>query len=188
MILLIDNYDSFTYNLAQQFAGQEIEIVRNDHPSLMERARQAAAVVLSPGPGRPEAAGYMLTVIQQLAQEKPFLGVCLGHQGIGQVFGGAVVEAPEIMHGKQSIITYTPTGLFEGITGAFPVMRYHSLVLAPETIPEELEVVATVGNCIMAVQHRQLPVYGVQFHPESIGTPCGQQLINNFINIVEARK
>lgn len=184
MILLIDNYDSFTYNLVHQFPGVELVVLRNDDPQLMTVADQADGIVLSPGPGRPDEAGLLEEVIRRYYQTKPILGICLGHQAIGEVFGGDVIAAPVIMHGKQSQITYQPKGLFDAVKEPLSVMRYHSLVIDPATLPEELEVVADFEGTIMALQHKQYPVFGLQFHPESIGTAKGQTLIDAFIKKV----
>jgi anthranilate synthase component 2 len=185
MILLVDNYDSFTYNLVQQFKDTELVVLRNDDPKLLETAQKADGIVLSPGPGTPSEAGFLEKIVRDFGTEKPVLGICLGHQGIGEVFGGKVVAAPEIMHGKQSVVAYQDKGLFKGLTGELKVMRYHSLAVDRESFPAELEIVAQTPDCIMALQHKKYPIFGLQFHPESLGTPKGQYFIDRFIEIVE---
>lgn len=187
MILIIDNYDSFTFNLVQQFKAVPTKVLRNDDPQLFQVAQQAAGIVLSPGPGRPEDAGKMLAIIEEFKEEKPILGICLGHQGIGEVFGANVVAASEIMHGKQSIANYRKKGLLTSFNGELVVMRYHSLMLQRESLPKTLEILAQTPDCIMAVQHETLPIYGLQFHPESLGTPQGQYFIDEFIKVVEGK-
>ncbi len=185
MILLIDNYDSFTYNLVHQFGSEDdLVVVRNDAPELFQLAEEADGIVLSPGPGKPADAGLMEEVIRRFYRDKPILGICLGHQAIGEVFGGKVVLAPTIMHGKQSTIFFKAKGCFKEIQTPLQVMRYHSLMIEKESFPEALEIVAECDGCIMAVQHKKYPVYGLQFHPESIGTEKGQQLIDQFIKEV----
>lgn len=192
MIIVIDNYDSFTYNLVQYLGelgrelpvASDIEVYRNDKITLEEiRAKQPAGIVISPGPGRPEDAGISLEVIRQLGQELPILGVCLGHQSIGQVFGGNIVGASTLMHGKISQIHHNNKGVFAGLDNPFPATRYHSLVIEQQTCPDCLEVTAWVDDgTIMGVQHRDYPhVQGVQFHPESILTTAGKQLLRNFL-------
>lgn len=189
MILLIDNYDSFTYNLVHQFKGFDLEVRRNDDPQLPELAEKAEGIVLSPGPGHPAEAGVMEEIIRQFYREKPILGICLGHQAIGEVFGGQIIAAPTIMHGKRSKIDFKAKGCFEQLQSPLEVMRYHSLVISKEGFPEELEVIAETKDCIMAIQHKKYPVYGFQFHPESIGTKSGQMLIDGFIEkIKESRE
>lgn len=189
MILVVDNYDSFTFNLVQQFKEQPITILRNDDPTLFEVAQAAQGIVLSAGPGYPADAGFLLAIIKKFYQTKPILGICLGHQAIGEVFGGKITKAPKIMHGKQSLVTYRPTGLFTTLAGELEVMRYHSLVIEQESFPHEaLEQVAETEDSIMAIQHKKYPVFGLQFHPESLGTLKGQALINRFIEIVEDNK
>lgn len=185
MILLIDNYDSFTHNLFHQLSvfGQEVIIVRNDEITVAEiKLLKPSAIVISPGPGEPNEAGITVPLIQSLYREVPILGVCLGHQAIGQALGASIVRAHNIMHGKTSMIDYKNEGLFKSITGQFEVMRYHSLVIEPSTLPNELIVIANSVDDqeIMAVQHKQYPVFGVQFHPESIGTVRGNELIEEF--------
>lgn len=181
MILVIDNYDSFTYNLVHLLAGEEVRVIRNDAPDLRVQAELADGLLFSPGPGHPGEAGLMEELIIRYYKEKPILGICLGHQAIGEVFGATICKAPQIMHGKQSIITCQPTGLFEEMASQQTVMRYHSLMIDPASLPEELIVTAESSDgLIMAIQHQTYPVYGLQYHPESIGTAHGQQLMNAF--------
>jgi anthranilate synthase component II len=186
MILVIDNYDSFTYNLVQYLAelGAEVQVHRNDQITL-EQVRELApqAVVISPGPGRPEDAGISNQIIAELGTTVPLLGVCLGHQCIGQVFGGNIVGAPELMHGKTSMIHHRGEGVFTELPQPFEATRYHSLVIAKESCPEVLEVTAwSEDGTIMGVRHRQYPqIQGVQFHPESILTKSGKDLLWNFL-------
>ena len=184
-VLIIDNYDSFTYNLVQQLGeiGAEITVFRNDAIDIAGiRAVAPDAIVLSPGPGRPEDAGITCMVIEDLGGEIPILGVCLGHQAIGQVFGGEIVAAPTLMHGKTSQIHHEGTGVFTGLPDPFTATRYHSLVIDPTTVPEVLEVTATTADgVIMGVAHRSLNIHGVQFHPESILSPLGPQLLATFL-------
>ena len=184
-VLIIDNYDSFTYNLVQQLGeiGAEITVFRNDAIDIAGiRAVAPDAIVLSPGPGRPEDAGITCMVIKDLGGEIPILGVCLGHQAIGQVFGGEIVAAPTLMHGKTSQIHHEGTGVFTGLPDPFTATRYHSLVIDPTTVPEVLEVTATTADgVIMGVAHRSLNIHGVQFHPESILSPLGPQLLATFL-------
>ena len=184
-VLLIDNYDSFTYNLAQYLGelGADVTVERNDAITLEAiRERAPDALVISPGPCTPNEAGISMDVIRTFAGEIPLLGVCLGHQCIGQVFGGRVVRAPRIMHGKTSKIFHDEKGLFAGVENPFVATRYHSLVIAPETLPDALEVTAkTWEDEIMGVRHKQHIVEGVQFHPESIMTTAGKKLLSNFL-------
>jgi len=190
MLFLLDNYDSFTWNLAQAFGtmGAEPVVVRNDQTTVEAViARRPDAIVISPGPGTPADAGISIELIRAAAREGiPLLGVCLGHQAIGEAFGGTVVRADRQMHGKTTRLVTTAGGLFQGIEAGLVVMRYHSLVVAPESLPDVLEVTAwsadrPAGAEIMAVRHRSAPVWGVQFHPESVGTPAGNQLLSNFL-------
>ncbi len=186
MILVVDNYDSFTFNLVQQFKDQPIIVLRNDDPTLFEVAKEARGIVLSAGPGHPAEAGFLKAIIERFYQTTPILGFCLGHQAIGEVFGGTITKAANIMHGKQSLVTYRPMGVFQALEGELQVMRYHSLVIDPKTSPHEvLEQVAETPDAIMAIQHKEFPVFGLQFHPESLGTPKGQAFIQRFIEIVE---
>ncbi len=192
MIIVIDNYDSFTYNLVQYLGelghelpvAADIRVYRNDQIDL-ETIKQLKpdGIVISPGPGRPEDAGVSLQLIEQLGASLPILGVCLGHQSIGQVFGGKVVSAPVLMHGKTSEVYHQNTGVFEGINSPFTATRYHSLVIDRKTIPDVLEITAWVEDgTIMGVRHRQFPhIQGVQFHPESILTDSGKELLRNFL-------
>lgn len=184
MILLVDNYDSFTHNLAHQFP-EDLLILRNDDSTLMEAAAQSSAIVFSPGPGKPDEAGLMEALIRQFYQEKPMLGICLGHQAIGEVFGGKVQVASKIMHGKISILHHRQEGLFKNVTFDTKIMRYHSLIVEPATLPDVFEVYGTADEEIMAIKHKEYPIYGLQFHPESIGTVEGQQMIDTFLAIVE---
>ena len=185
MLLLIDNYDSFTYNLAQYLMelGAEVRVTRNDALTLDEIVRlRPAHLVISPGPGTPDEAGISLAVIRQLAGKLPILGVCLGHQAIGQAFGGRVVRAPRVMHGKTSEVLHEGRGVFRNLPNPLVATRYHSLVVEPETLPACLLVTArTDRGEIMGLEHRELPVFGVQFHPESITTPEGKRLLGNFL-------
>jgi anthranilate synthase component 2 len=186
MILVIDNYDSFTYNLVQYLGelGSEVRVVRNDAASIDSiSALQPARIVISPGPGRPENAGITMDVIRRLGSSIPILGVCLGHQAIGAVFGGAVVRASTPMHGKTSTIEHDGRGVFAGIDGPFVASRYHSLVVSDDGLPDELEVTARTreDRTIMGLRHRERPIHGVQFHPESILTGEGMRLLRNFL-------
>ncbi len=188
MLLVIDNYDSFTYNLVQYLGelGAELRVVRNDAATVEDLAAlRPERIVISPGPGRPEQAGVTMEVIRRLGASTPILGVCLGHQAIGAVFGGSVVRAPAPMHGKTSTIEHDGRGVFAGITGQFVASRYHSLVVSDEGLPPVLEVCARTreDNAIMAVRHRELPIHGVQFHPESILTGEGRTMLRNFLEM-----
>ena len=184
-VLVIDNYDSFVYNLVQELGelGAAPEVHRNDAIDVTGiRAARPDLVLISPGPGRPEAAGVSTAVIAELGGEIPILGVCLGHQAIGQVFGGDVVAAPSLMHGKTSPIHHRGQGVFAGLPEPFTATRYHSLVVEPSTLPDVLEVTAeTADGIIMGLLHRELPIEGVQFHPESILTTEGPSLLANFL-------
>jgi anthranilate synthase component 2 len=186
MVLVIDNYDSFTYNLVQYLGelGAEVQVMRNDVVSLEEvAATKPDRIVISPGPGRPEQAGVTMNVIRRLGQATPVLGVCLGHQAIGAVFGGSVVRADRPMHGKTSTIEHDGRGVFNGISGPFLASRYHSLVVAESDLPDALEVSARTreDGAIMGLRHRTWPVHGVQFHPESILTGEGRRILRNFL-------
>lgn len=190
MILLIDNYDSFSYNLYQLIGSLEpdIRVIRNDAITVEEiAALNPAGIILSPGPGRPEDAGVCIKVVRQLGGRFPILGVCLGHQAICEAFGATVTFARELMHGKQSIAKLdTATPLFAGLPPQVPVARYHSLAADPDTIPACLQVTARVANGeVMAVQHTTHPIFGVQFHPESIMTPDGPAMLKNFIELTK---
>jgi len=184
-VLVIDNYDSFVYNLVQELGelGADPVVYRNDAIDVAGiRAAAPDAVLISPGPGRPEDAGISLAVIRELAGELPILGVCLGHQAIGEAFGGDVVSAPTLMHGKTSAIHHGGTGVFTGLPDPFVATRYHSLVVEPSTLPDVLEVTArTSDGVIMGLRHRTLAVEGVQFHPESLLTLEGPSLLANFL-------
>ena len=186
MVFVLDNYDSFTYNLVQYLGelGADVTVRRNDEVTVDEiRAMKPEHIVLSPGPGRPEDAGIMLEVIRDLGPTTPIFGVCLGHQAIGAVFGGLVVRATEPMHGKTSAIEHNGRGVFTGLASPFEASRYHSLVVAEQGFPEDLEVTArTQGDgVIMGLRHRTLPIHGVQFHPESILTSEGRRILRNFL-------
>lgn len=191
-ILLIDNYDSFTYNLVQHLGslGSELEVQRNDAISVDEAMKQTVdAIVLSPGPCTPREAGICVPLIRRAAGKVPILGVCLGHQAIGEAFGGHTVRAKRVMHGKTSNVQHSGEELFAELQSPISVMRYHSLVVDPQTLPNELEVTATAQDDpteIHAVRHRQHPVWGVQFHPESVLTPQGMDLLKNFLKLADA--
>jgi len=186
MILVIDNYDSFTFNLVQYLGemGQELKVYRNDAITSDEIGSLAPDhIVISPGPGRPENSGIIIDVIKRFSGKVPILGVCLGHQAIGAAFGGEVVSAPTIMHGKTSDISHDGRTIFRGWPSPFRATRYHSLVVSPDSLPECLEVSArTEDGVIMGLRHRELIVEGVQFHPESILTDVGKKLLSNFVN------
>jgi anthranilate synthase/aminodeoxychorismate synthase-like glutamine amidotransferase len=187
MILLIDNYDSFTYNLYQYLSelGEEVKVARNDMITLKNiKTMKPQCIVISPGPGRPEDAGISNEVILKFGENIPILGVCLGHQCIGQAYGGVVDHAGEIKHGKTSLIYHDGKGVFKGVTNPFPAVRYHSLAIKRDTLPECLEVSArTENDIIMGVRHRKYKVEGVQFHPESIMTKAGKAILKNFLAI-----
>ena len=189
MLLLIDNYDSFTYNLYQYLGelGAEAEVVRNDQISIEEIAEMAPErIIISPGPGNPDEAGISNDVIRRFGGKVPILGVCLGHQCIGEVFGGVVEGAGEILHGKVSRITHDGRGVFAGIASPIDGTRYHSLAIRADSVPDVLEVSArSESGIIMGVRHRTLPIEGVQFHPESILTPDGHQILRNFLEMGE---
>lgn len=193
VIVVIDNYDSFTYNLVQYLAelGAEVKVFRNDQITIPEiQALQPDGVVISPGPGRPEDAGISLALIAEIGNTVPLLGVCLGHQSIGQVFGGKIVSAPTLMHGKTSEIYHQGIGVFQGLPMPFTATRYHSLVIDKNSCPEVLEITAwTEDGTIMGVRHRQYPhLQGVQFHPESILTAVGPALLRNFLSSIPPRQ
>ena len=189
MLLLIDNYDSFTYNLFQYLSelGEKVIVVRNDKMSIDEMEKLSPQrIVISPGPGTPEQAGISSEVIRHFGAHLPILGVCLGHQCIGYSYGARVDHAGEIKHGKSSLIHHDGKGLFNGLPNPFPAIRYHSLAVMRDDLPDCLEVSAWTDNgLIMGLRHRQLPVEGVQFHPESIMTEVGKDLLKNFINMGE---
>jgi len=187
MILLIDNYDSFTYNLYQYLSelGADVRVVRNDQTSVAEIESLAPArLVVSPGPCTPKEAGISVDLIDRMAGKVPILGVCLGHQCIGEAFGGVVAGAGEIKHGKSSLIEHDGKGVFRGLPNPFEAIRYHSLAIQPESVPECLEVSArSDSGVIMGVRHREYAIEGVQFHPESIATPVGKELLRNFLDL-----
>jgi anthranilate synthase component 2 len=186
-LLVIDNYDSFTYNLVHFLGelGADSKVWRNDKISLDEIADMAPeGIVLSPGPGTPQQAGICLALIDRFKATTPILGVCLGHQAIGEAMGGDVIRAPQLMHGKTSRINHTGKGLFRGLNSGFEATRYHSLIVKPETLPKDLEITASTDDgLIMGLQHRSYPLHGVQFHPESIASENGHALLQNFLNL-----
>jgi anthranilate synthase/aminodeoxychorismate synthase-like glutamine amidotransferase len=192
MIFVLDNYDSFTYNLVQYLGelGAEPVVHRNDEVTVEEVERLApAAIVISPGPGRPADAGISIPLVRHFTGTCPVLGVCLGHQALGEAYGGRIIRAERLMHGKTSPVAHEGQGIFGGLPNPFPAMRYHSLVVDPESVPAELEVTAwsadrPQGTEIMGLVHRDAPVFGVQFHPESVGTEVGKRLIANFLELV----
>ncbi len=184
MVLIIDNYDSFTYNLVHLIAveTEHYKVIRNDAMSIEDiKALNPTKILISPGPGRPHEAGITEEVIKELGDRIPILGVCLGHQAIGEVFGAKVVHAPTLMHGKVSEVEHDGLSIFKDVEENFTATRYHSLVLDPETIPEELEVTARTGAIVMGVRHRSKPIEGIQFHPESILTTEGPKMISNWL-------
>ncbi len=188
MLLVIDNYDSFTYNLVQYLGelGETIEVRRNNRVTIeeIENELQPERIVISPGPGTPDGAGITLDVIQRFSGKVPLLGVCLGHQAIGQAFGGKVVRAPELMHGKASEVRHDGQTIFAGLQDRFLAGRYHSLIVEKESLPASLEISAvTADDVIMGLRHRAMKVEGVQFHPESILTSDGKQLLANFLKL-----
>jgi anthranilate synthase component II len=199
LIIVIDNYDSFTYNLVQYLGelatdfpiAAEIQVFRNDKITIEQiRTLKPDLVVISPGPGRPEDAGISLELIRELGPTLPILGVCLGHQSIGQVFGGRIVSAPELMHGKTSEVSHAGVGVFNGLENPMTATRYHSLVIDRETCPDVLEITAWVEDgTIMGVRHRNYPhIEGVQFHPESVLTNSGKQLLRNFLEKIPGER
>lgn len=188
MLLVIDNYDSFTYNLVQYLGelGQTVEVRRNNRVTIdeIENSLRPERIVISPGPGTPDDAGITLDVIAHFSGKIPVLGVCLGHQAIGQAFGGKVIRAPELMHGKASRVSHDGKTIFAGMTDPFLAGRYHSLIVEKESLPDSLEISArTAEDVIMGLRHRELKVEGVQFHPESILTSEGKQLLANFLKL-----
>lgn len=191
MLLVIDNYDSFTYNLVQFLGelGAEPQVVRNDAITVDEIARgNYSGIVISPGPGEPSGAGVSLQAIRELAGKVPILGVCLGHQAIGEAFGGHIVRAPKPIHGKSCVIHHDGKGIFAGLPGDVEIGRYHSLVIERETCPADLEVTAqTTDGIIMGVRHKKYAVEGVQFHPESVLTPQGMAMLRNFFQACMTR-
>ena len=190
MILMIDNYDSFTYNLVQEFGmlGADVKVVRNDQITCAEiDALKPAALVLSPGPGNPDSAGVTLTAIARFAGRLPLMGVCLGHQAIAQAFGGRIVAAQKLMHGKTSRLRHDGQGLFRGFPQSMEAMRYHSLAVERATLPDCFKVSAVTEDDgeIMGLRHRTLPIESIQYHPESIGTPNGINQLQNFLELVK---
>jgi anthranilate synthase/aminodeoxychorismate synthase-like glutamine amidotransferase len=188
MLLVIDNYDSFTYNLVQYLGelGATVEVRRNNQVTVdeIEQSLRPERIVISPGPGTPDEAGITLDVIERFSGKVPLLGVCLGHQAIGQAFGGKVIRAPELMHGKASEVCHDGKTIFAGLDDHFKAGRYHSLIVEKQSLPSCLEISAyTVNDIIMGLRHRELKVEGVQFHPESILTPEGKQLLANFLKL-----
>ena len=188
MVFVLDNYDSFTYNLVQYLGelGAELRVRRNDQVTLDEIAALGPThIVISPGPGRPEDAGVTPDVIRRFGPTTPVLGVCLGHQAIGMVYGGSVVRAPAPLHGKTSLVEHDAHGVFAGLPTPFEAGRYHSLVVAAEGLPESLEIAARTAadGIIMGLRHREFPVHGVQFHPESVLTDDGRRLLRNFLSL-----
>lgn len=189
MILLIDNYDSFTYNL-YQYVGElntDVEVYRNDALTVEEvAAKKPTHIIISPGPGFPATAGISIEVVRKLGMHIPILGVCLGHQGIGEAYGGRVIHATHLMHGKASEVELLPgCALFRGLPAKITAGRYHSLIVERETLPQELEITAVAGDGeIMGLKHRKYPVFGIQFHPESILTPDGKGILKNFLQCV----
>ena len=190
MLLLLDNYDSFTYNIYQLFSdiGAQVEVVRSDKISIDGiRAKDYRGIIISPGPGIPQDAGISEEVIRQLGGEIPILGICLGHQAIGEVFGGRVVRTGEIVHGKASPIRHSGMGLYRDIPNPTEVARYHSLIIARENLPDVLDVTSQLDDgTIMGVRHKTLPIEGIQFHPESILTPEGRRMMQNYLTDIGA--
>ncbi|HDL00956.1 MAG TPA: aminodeoxychorismate/anthranilate synthase component II [candidate division Zixibacteria bacterium] len=188
MLVMLDNYDSFTYNLVQYLSelGAELEVFRNDEITIDELlAIEPQGIVLSPGPGRPENAGIMNDLILQTNGSIPIFGVCLGYQAIAQVYGGKIDYAPTLMHGKTSQIIHTKSKLFKNVPNPFVATRYHSLIVDKDSLPKEFKIIAyTEDDIIMAIEHNSLPLYGVQFHPESIMTPEGKEILRNFLHLL----
>ena len=187
VILLLDNYDSFTYNLAQYLGelGCQVEVHRNDRISVEQIAqRKPDRIVISPGPCTPQEAGICVELVQKLAGKIPILGVCLGHQAIGAAFGGKIIRAPKLFHGKTSQIRHDGSGVFRGLPNPFTATRYHSLIVERKSLPRALQVTAeTDDDIVMGMQHREYPLMGVQFHPESVLTESGKQLLKNFLSL-----
>lgn len=184
MVLIVDNYDSFTYNLVHLVAAEtdDYQVVRNDAMTLEEiKALEPDKILISPGPGRPDKAGVTEEIIRELGKETPILGVCLGHQAIGEVFGAKVIYAPTLMHGKVSNVEHDGKSIFQDVDENFVATRYHSLVLDPDSIPGDLEVTARAGEVIMGVRHKEFPIEGIQFHPESILTTEGPKMLKNWL-------
>ena len=191
MLLLIDNYDSFTYNLVHYLGelGATTEVYRNDALTVDQAlALEPEAIVLSPGPCDPDKAGICVDLVRRAKDSIPILGVCLGHQSIGQAFGGRITRAAQPMHGKPSQIRHNGTGLFHNLENPFSAIRYHSLIVDPSSLPDEIEITAeTDDGVIMGLTHSKLPVHGVQFHPESIDTKCGHDILKNFLDLMRQR-
>jgi anthranilate synthase/aminodeoxychorismate synthase-like glutamine amidotransferase len=191
MVFVLDNYDSFTYNLVQYLGelGAEVEVHRNDELTVAEvEALRPERILLSPGPCTPSEAGILVPLVRHMAGKVPIFGVCLGHQAIGEAFGGEVVRAKHLMHGKTSVVTHDGKGIFAGLDSPLTCTRYHSLVVAEESLPEDLVVTARTpeiggGSVVMGLRHRTLPIEGVQFHPESVLTECGHEMIRNFLKM-----
>ena len=187
MFILIDNYDSFTYNLYHYFSeiGANVEVYRNDKITINElKLKNPTGIILSPGPCTPKDAGICMEIIKKLGVSIPILGVCLGHQSIGQVYGGKVIRSPYLMHGKVSLINHQNKTIFNNIKSPFKATRYHSLIIEKNNLPSCLDITAeTEDGIIMGLSHKQYPVHGVQFHPESIASECGHDILQNFINI-----
>jgi len=187
MILVIDNYDSFTYNLVQYLGelGEQLKVYRNDKINITQiKKLKPDRIVISPGPGRPEDAGISCQVIRQLGNRIPILGVCLGHQCLGSVWGGKIIQAARLMHGKTSMIHHNQKGIFKGVPNPFEATRYHSLIVSKRNLPSQLEIVAwTKDNQIMGLKHKVFEVWGVQFHPESILTKIGKDILRNFLKL-----
>lgn len=193
MILLIDNFDSFTFNLYQYLGelGEAVKVYRNNQLTMDQiKEMNPKAIILSPGPGRPENAGICIELIQSFYKNIPILGICLGHQAIGAAFGCTIKRADQIKHGKTSFITHTSTGVFQYLTSPLEIMRYHSLVVDKTTMNSDLECISASMDDqeVMAIKHRYYPLYGLQFHPESIGTPNGKQILKNFLLQIEGKK
>lgn len=188
MILIIDNYDSFTYNL-YQYVGElykDVKVLRNDQFTIEGLKKlPLEGIIISPGPGRPENAGLSVEVIKAFEGVIPIMGICLGHQAIGYAYGGKVIKAPEIMHGKTSIINHNEKGLFSGLKNNLKIMRYHSLIVEKSSLPKNLEITAqTKDGLIMAIKHKDFQIYGLQFHPESIFSEGGKEIIKNFVEVI----
>ncbi|MEA3241766.1 MAG: aminodeoxychorismate/anthranilate synthase component II [Pseudomonadota bacterium] len=193
MLLMIDNYDSFTYNIVQYLGilGEEVAVYRNDAISIQEiKELQPDSLVISPGPCTPKEAGISVAAIKELAGRLPILGICLGHQSIGAAFGGRISRAGQIMHGKTSQISHNNQDLFKGIPNPFEATRYHSLVIEPDSLPPCLEITASAldDQEIMGIKHRELPIWGIQFHPESILTKAGMKIMDNFLQLAHASR
>lgn len=191
MLLVIDNYDSFTYNLVQFFGelGAQMDVRRNDEVTIEDiKDLKPQRICISPGPCSPNEAGVSCEVIRKFGSEVPILGVCLGHQSIGQVYGGEIVRAEQLMHGKTSMIEHNGEGVFRGLDTPLEATRYHSLIIRKDSLPECLEQTAWCGDLIMGVRHREFPVHGVQFHPESIASEYGHDILKNFISMLKVKK